>query len=310
MPHGHPAELVLGSAQLGLPYGAANRIGRPLRTAAVGIVQQALASGVTTIDTARAYGDSENLLGEALHQRSMRTITKLSPLTELASDTSPRDVRDVVDRSISESMVALRRGRLDCVLLHRAQQLAAFDGAIWQRLLELQRDGTIGALGVSVQSVEEARKAIACDAVHHIQLPFNLLDWRWRESGVIDSMRSRSNLTVHVRSVFLQGILASSDPLVWPEVAGVDVMAMIHTVQTLARTLDRESAADLCLAFVRAQDWIDGVVVGMETEDQLRTNLRLFGAPPLSIEECEEIEHRILRVPIELLDPAQWPRRN
>jgi aryl-alcohol dehydrogenase-like predicted oxidoreductase len=66
--------------------------------------------------------------------------------------------------------------------------------------------------------------------------------------------------------------------------------------------------ADLCLAYARGQGWIDGVVVGMETEDQLDDNLRLFVRPPLAPEDCALIERRIPRVPAALLDPAQWPK--
>ena len=75
-----PAELVLGSVQLGVPYGAANRTGKPSRAAALRLVTRAVDAGITKFDTARAYGDSEDRLGEALRTRkAIRTITKLSP---------------------------------------------------------------------------------------------------------------------------------------------------------------------------------------------------------------------------------------
>ncbi len=129
-----PAELVLGSVQLGLEYGAANRTGKPSRQAALRIVRRAADSGITKFDTARAYGDSEHRLGEALRaRRSVRTITKLSPLADLGHS-APRDkIRDAVDKSISESLYALRRDRIDCLLLHRAQHMTAFGGAVWER---------------------------------------------------------------------------------------------------------------------------------------------------------------------------------
>jgi aryl-alcohol dehydrogenase-like predicted oxidoreductase len=80
-----PAELVLGSVQLGVPYGAANRTGKPTRAAALRLVTRAVDAGITKFDTARAYGDSEDRLGEALRTRkAIRTITKLSPLADLA----------------------------------------------------------------------------------------------------------------------------------------------------------------------------------------------------------------------------------
>ena len=105
-----PAELVLGSVQLGVPYGAANRVGKPSRAAALQLVARAADAGITKFDTARAYGDSEERLGEALRTRkAIRTITKLSPLGELAPDATQREVRAAVDASIEESLYALRR---------------------------------------------------------------------------------------------------------------------------------------------------------------------------------------------------------
>src|SRR5690348_3290015 len=132
MPHARPAGLVLGSVQLGLPYGIANRTGQPSRAAALRLVQKAANCGIAEFDTARAYGESESRLGEALHGRkAVRTITKLSPLAELAPNASRADVRAAVDRSIAESLAALKHGRLDCLLLHRAGHMTAFGGAVW-----------------------------------------------------------------------------------------------------------------------------------------------------------------------------------
>jgi aryl-alcohol dehydrogenase-like predicted oxidoreductase len=305
----NPAELVLGSVQLGLAYGAANRTGKPSRRAALKLVRRAADRGITKFDTARAYGDSEERLGEALGTRkSARTITKLSPLSELADDAPRDDVRAAVDASIAESLAALRRERIDCLLLHRAAHMSAFDGAIWDRLIEKLEDGTVLALGVSVQSPEEALEALSRPDVRHIQLPFNILDWRWREAGVIDDIAERPHVTIHARSVFLQGILAAEDPSVWPAVEHVDAHTVLSELGRIAEEFGRESVADLCLAFARGQGWIDGVVVGMETEQQLDDNLRLFVRPPLSVEDCAQIAALVPRVPTQLLNPALWPK--
>jgi aryl-alcohol dehydrogenase-like predicted oxidoreductase len=311
MRRARPAELVLGSVQLGLAYGAANRTGKPSRAAACRLVSRAADAGITNFDTARAYGDAEDRLGEALRTRkAVHTITKLSPLSELGAGASRRDVRAAVDASIEDSISALRKPHIDCLLLHRAEHMKAFGGAIWERLIERLEDGTVLALGVSVQNTREAIAALDCPDVSHMQLPFNLLDWRWQKAGVIDRIRTRSHVTIHARSVFLQGVLASGDPKVWPLIDGVDADAVVALIAEIARDYGRESAADLCLAYARGQDWIDGVVVGMETETQLDENLRLFVHPPLSPQDCAAIDNRIPTLPERLLDPAQWPKTN
>jgi aryl-alcohol dehydrogenase-like predicted oxidoreductase len=307
---GHsPAELVIGSVQLGLAYGAANRTGKPARGVALRLLQRAADAGVSAFDTARAYGDAEERLGEALAGRKVRTTTKLAPLAELKPGASRETVRAAVDKSIADSAAALKRGRLDCLLLHRAAHMTAFDGAIWGRLHEHMREGAIGSLGVSVQNPAEALEALARPSVQHLQLPFNVFDWRWRDEGVIDAIARRKDVTVHARSVFLQGVLAAEDPLVWPRIPGIDAAALVAWLNHGAKEFGCDSAADLCLAYVRGQHWIDGVVVGMETEEQLEANLALVARRPLAVEDCAALESRCPRLPAEFLDPVLWPRR-
>ena len=308
MRSGHPAELIVGSVQLGLAYGAANRTGKPDRDAALRLARRAADARVGGFDTARAYGDSEERLGEALIGRRVSIITKLSPLTELPPGASSGAVAAAVDSSIVQSLAALRRERLDCVLLHRAAHLTAFNGAAWRRLEHHLANGTVGSLGVSVQSPAEALAALNHGSVRHVQLPFNVLDWRWAEAGVIAAIRHKPSITVHARSVFLQGVLAARDPVVWPRVDGIDAPALIAWLDEWAAKSGRENVADLCLAYVRGQDWIDGVVVGMETEAQLAANLSLTTQAPLTPTECAHVENFRPRVPEQLLDPARWPR--
>ena len=299
----------MGSVQLGLTYGAANRTGKPSRAAALALVRRAADSGIRQFDTARAYGDAEERLGEALSGWPVFTVTKLSPLGELHEGSAPTDIVAAVDASIAQSCAALRKTELDCLLLHRAAHMTLFGGTIWQRLLDYVQAGTIRRLGVSAQSPAEVAEALTHPEVEHIQLPFNLLDWRWREAGIIAKLEARPDVVVHARSVFLQGLLASGDPHLWPAIVGVDASAVLTKIADLAHELERDDAADLCLAYARGQDFINGVVIGLETEQQLDRNLRLVLKRPLPPDECRLVEARLPRLPEQLLNPALWPPR-
>ena len=46
---------------------------------------------------------------------------------------------------------------------------------IWGRLLELQEDGVIGKLGVSIANPAECLMALQDPTVQHVQIPFNIL---------------------------------------------------------------------------------------------------------------------------------------
>ena len=302
-------QLVLGTAQLGLAYGVANAHGQPEESQARLILRAAANAGVRWIDTAAAYGSSEARIGAHLPTHAgCRIVTKLAPLDDLNDDTPLGLVLRAVDDSVRRSCTRLRTDRLDAVLLHRAHQLTWRGGVVWRRLKTLRDEGAIFDLGVSVYSPEEALAALAIPCVRHVQLPFNLLDWRWRNSDVVETLTRRGDVTVHVRSIYLQGLLAAGDQAQWPAINGVDAAALNATLQRLAGELGRDSVADLCLAYVRGQNWIDGIVVGMERAAQLASNLALFKRPALTSDEVQAVERALPLAPVQLLNPAQWPK--
>lgn len=303
------SRLVLGTVQIGAPYGAANLTGLPSTERAIRLLRRAHVSGIRNFDTARAYGEAEDRIGAAFSGGDApMTTTKLDPLSALPEHASEAEAECAVEASVNASLVSLKRAKLDTLLLHRASQLTSHNGVVWKRLVRLQKAGVISRLGVSVQSPEEAFVALSVRAVSQIQLPFNLIDQRWRDAGVPDAARARDDVTVHARSIYLQGILAAENPALWPAVQGVDAEGTLYMLDTLAKLYGRMSIADLCLAYARGQDWIDGLVIGMETEEQLDRNLALFDAEPLSPAEINDIEPRLPLFPEALLNPALWHR--
>lgn len=301
------AEFVLGCAQLGLEYGVANRHGKPSLEAALRLVERALQAGVHCFDVARAYGEGEERLGKALAGQNAAIVTKLSPLSDLAPGDSPRDAARAAECSIAQSCEALGRNHLPVLLLHRAGHRTAFEGAVWQRLKAFQAEGVIGRLGISAQSAQEAVAALADCDVRHIQIPFNLADHRWDE--FLAEAGARCDVTIHVRSVFLQGLLAAGDSALWPQIEGVEAAALVARLNEICRCLKRESLVDLCLAFVRGVSVVDGAVIGLETEAQLARNLELFARPALTPPEMAYVREMLPRLPEQLLNPALWPRK-
>lgn len=175
-------------------------------------------------------------------------------------------------------------------------------GLIWDELKRMKADGVVGKLGASVQSPCELAAARTEADIEHVQLPYNLLDHRW------DTIAADvgSSMTIHVRSAYLQGLLVVEDPSIWPTIAGVDPAQVLADMDRLVERFGRESRRDLCLAFVRGAVWVDGVVVGAETLDQLAENARLFANPPLDAEQRDEVRRVFPHMPERLLNPALW----
>ena len=305
-------DFILGTAQLGMKYGIVNRTGQPAGKEALAIVHHALFQGVNGIDTARDYGVSENIIGDALagsRSKQATVITKLDPLRNLPDGAREDFIRAAVDASVQQSCEALRTNRLDVLMLHRWEHHRKWDGAIWRKLLSLRDEGKIRSLGASIYQPTEALEALRDSDIRYLQVPMNILDWRWRAADVNKAITSRRDVLVHARSALLQGILIHGADL-WPQVDGFDSIRCVNVIESLTVKLRRESPADLCLAYVRSQPWIHGVVVGCETLTQLKENLRLFSRSTLDFAECNDIERGLPVVPVNLLNPAKWKRHS
>jgi aryl-alcohol dehydrogenase-like predicted oxidoreductase len=290
-----------------MEYGAVNHHGKPSSEQAVAMVRKAIAHGVTALDTARDYGTSEQVIGKALGgawASRVEVITKLD-LSGLPFDATSAEVRTRVDESVNRSCDALGVKRLAVLLLHRWEDRDSWDGAAWHRLLELRDEGRIQVLGASVYHPEEALAALEDPAIEHLQIPMNILDWRWEEAGVDRAASARPGVIVHARSALLQGILAHPSSR-WPMIDGVHAEGWPPLIQQIAHQLGRESVTDLCLAYVRSLPWVTSVAVGCETMEQLEENLRLFRSPDLTAEQCAQLRHDLPHAPEDLLNPAKW----
>ncbi|MGH1418059.1 MAG: aldo/keto reductase [Hyphomicrobiaceae bacterium] len=305
------SELSLGTAQFGLSYGIANSEGQVNPDTASDLLSRAVEHGVTHIDCAAAYGEAENVVGKAMDAeiRSRTTvITKLLPLQELDDRCSDADLRAHVEASIYRSCHQLGIASLPFLLLHRWNHRRSHSGRIWQCLKELQAKGVVQHLGASVQNPMEANEAIVDPDVKFIQLPFNLLDRRFQKSGFPGHANFRQDVIIQARSVLLQGLLVLPSTK-WPRLPRVKPLEIEENLQRLVILFNRESVIDLAIAYVRAQNWIDCLVIGIQNSQQLQKNISLFQKSPLTEEECVQVENLFPHTNEQLLDPSKWISR-
>ncbi|WP_250027876.1 aldo/keto reductase [Paractinoplanes maris] len=277
--------LVLGTAQLGGAYGIANRTGVPDDNAAVRMLTAAQELGVTHVDTARAYGDSERRLGAALPGLDLAVITKIGPGAP-------------VRESLAASRQALGLTAPLTVLLHRAADAEAG----WSDLRRCLETGEADRVGVSVQSPDELRRVLTLPDLGYVQLPCNILDKRWL--AVFTNIPD--DLVVTVRSAYLQGLLAAGREVAWPHLPDAERDRVVATLDRLAVEFGREDRTDLCLAYLLSLPWVTSLVVGAETEEQLRRNADLISRKPLTDAEREQALAELPELPVELLDPSRW----
>lgn len=306
-----PAHFVLGSVQLGQPYGKLRKFAFPSHTEAVALMRRAADLGVREFDTARNYGDAEMRLGDAFDPAvkplapGQRIVTKLHPLQHVPADAPEWAVRAAVEASIYASCRALRMRHLPILMLHLVYVRHAWKGAAWQRLLELREEGVIGQFGISAVTPEEAIAFLDDPEIRHMQVPINILDRRWSALDAAAAFARRPDVTVHARSIFLQGVLLQKDASGWPPRCTA-ATALIDWLAALTREFGLASAAQLAVSYLRSLGWLDGLVSGIENESQLAENLRLFEGPLLNDAQVARIEATRPAFDDWLLDPGQW----
>jgi aryl-alcohol dehydrogenase-like predicted oxidoreductase len=194
--------IVLGGAQLGLPYGILNGGETLSREEVARILDTAVDRGIDSIDTAIAYGQSESIIGETSQNR-FNIISKLPPL--------PVDISNVsewVHSQVQGSLSRLKCTSLDALLLHRPQDLTGAQGVeLYAAIESLMAEKMIHRFGVSIYSPDDLEGIIDTFEIHVVQAPLNVFDRRIL--GVTDQL-SALNIEVHVRSVFLQGVLITN----------------------------------------------------------------------------------------------------
>jgi spore coat polysaccharide biosynthesis protein SpsF len=304
------AKLVLGGAQFGLDYGITNQNGRVEDSEIRKILNLARSSGVCCIDTANAYGTSETALGKSLEKDGLaadfRVLTKTPP--NLLSDFCHQESTSLrVDEAIRSSLNNLRMDVLDGVLLHRAGQLTESGGSVWSSLVSLKERLIVNRVGVSVQTPAELELALSIEAVEVIQMPLNILDWRWDESiRQIEQVKQSRSLTIHIRSAFLQGMLLSEGAGLWQKANVEDASTVLAWLSGAMKAVSCGSKQQFCLQFVASQPWVDGVVVGVTSVAELEGNITALALPQFNQEALDYICESRPKFSESTLNPANW----
>ncbi len=249
--------LALGTAQFGLAYGINNHGGQPTAAAVAEVLAAAQAAGLTLLDTAAAYGNSEVRLGELAGQYSIFSIITKIPAGPAAQ----------VTQHLAASLARLRRQRLYGVLFHAFGPLQAEPGA-WSALRAARAAGQVGHIGVSLYHPHEAEWLLAEGwDIDLVQVPYSVFDQRF--AAVLPRLAAQG-VEVHVRSAFLQGLLLR-DPTDLP-----DFFRPLAPKLTQLRALIAAAGVPLPAALLLFAAYAPGVaraVIGVDSVENLRENL-------------------------------------
>jgi aryl-alcohol dehydrogenase-like predicted oxidoreductase len=255
------AKLVLGTAQFGLDYGINNNHGKISQNEVMKILEFAYSNNIRMLDTASAYGDSEIVLGKVIGEinKIFEIITKY-----------PSGYSNSPLIWINSSLQSLKTESIYGCLFHSYLTFQKHPEYI-EDFIKIKESGKVKKIGFSLYYPSEAEyiisNSIPCDIV---QVPYNVFDQRF---AFVFSMLKSKNIEIHVRSVFLQGLFFI--PLDKIDESFLSVKDNLAKLQNFANVLNFD-VSTLCFGFVNQNKYIDKIVIGIDSLDNLVSNVNNF----------------------------------
>ena len=271
-------KLGLGTVQFGLNYGIANNKGQTSVDEVGEILKTAVENNVNLIDTASAYGNAEEVLGQ-FELRSFKVVSKFMPDEHLN-----------LEILIRQSLEKLKIDKLYAYLAHRP--LSLLENNSWHELNLLKEKGFVKKIGFSLNEPTELETLLERSCFPDIiQVPYNYFDHRFEEQMKV---LKNKGCEIHTRSTFLQGLFFLN-----PE----DLNSFFDEVKPTLKKLQEEygSMERLLLNYVLNKKFIDRVIIGVENNSQFLENLD-------SYEEPKELPEMNLNFSNNILMPMYWPK--
>ena len=259
--------MALGTAQFGLDYGITNQLGRIDDQAARALLAQWRDRGWHLLDTAGGYGNSEERLGIFLQPHLDHGWQVMTKTPAVAGDrVKPSDIT-AFDAAWKASRMRMGEAAapMHALLVHRADDLLMPGGeALHALLCELRERAEVTHIGASVYDSQQldalfSRYGGQKRPFDIIQFPASIADQRLARHPLLVQLH-RMSVQLHVRSLYLQGLLLAHPQFVEQKFPGKGIWLERMRAWSAAQGLDPVQA---CMSFFRSSPILNVAVVGM-----------------------------------------------
>jgi aryl-alcohol dehydrogenase-like predicted oxidoreductase len=299
------SEISLGTWQVGGKWGA------PFDDkSADHILNTAIDNGVNFIDTADVYSDglSEKAVGRVVRSRSERVYVASKCGRQINPHVNQGYQPQVLRQYVEDSLRRTGLEALDLIQLHCPPTEVYYRPEIFELFDKLKDEGKILNLGVSVEKVEEALKAIEYSNVTTVQIIFNV--FRQRPANLFFSEARKRNIGIIVRVPLASGLLTGKfdkstsfgegdhrhfnrDGSAFDKgetFAGVNYELGLKAVEELKKIFpNRKDLAQIALQWILQFNEVSCIIPGASKVDHLLSNLSVYEANPLSPKEIEQM---------------------
>ncbi|WP_455170095.1 aldo/keto reductase [Aegicerativicinus sediminis] len=299
------SEISLGTWQVG------GKWGEPFsHKVADDILNEAIDNGINFIDTADVYsdGESEKAVGKIVRQRRETIYVATKCGRQLQPHINEKYTIDSLKKFVDESLKRLGLEKIDLIQLHCPPNDVYYRPEIFQLFDDLKKQGKIGYLGVSVEKVEQAIKAIEFPNVKSVQIIFNM--FRQRPNERFFKMAKEKGVGVIVRVPLASGLLTgkfSKESSFGKDdhrnfnregaafdkgetFSGIPFEVGLEAVDQLKSLFPNVSLSQLAIKWILQNPDISTVIPGASNVQQVTDNIEALKLKDLNSDELSKID--------------------
>ncbi|KAA5540571.1 aldo/keto reductase [Adhaeribacter rhizoryzae] len=301
------SEISLGTWQVGGKWGETFS-----HENADNILNAAVDAGINFIDTADVYGDgeSEKAVGRLVRSRSEKIAVATKCGRRLSPHVNESYTPEALRKFVENSLENMGLETLDLIQLHCPPTDVYYRPEIFELFDRLKEEGKILNMGVSVEKVEEALKAIEYPNVTTVQIIFNM--FRQRPAELFFKEAKRRDIGIIVRVPLASGLLTGKfkpDTHFAPTdhrnfnrngeafdkgetFSGIDYNLGLEAVEELKNLFPgQENLAPVALRWILQFDEVSCIIPGASKPEHLTSNLQALDIPDLTTEQLAGVKN-------------------
>ena len=295
------SEIALGTWQVGGKWGS------PFNDkTADELINTAIDNGVNFIDTADVYenGLSETAVGRVVRSRSERIYVATKCGRHINPHVNEGYQPKVLQQYVEDSLKRMKLETIDLIQLHCPPNQVFYRPEIFEMFDRLKDQGKILNLGVSVEKVEEALKAIEYSNVTTIQIIFNL--FRQRPSELFFKEAQKKDIGIIARVPLASGLLTGKFDVnttfdaqdhrnfnrngaafdKGETFSGINYELGLKAVEALKALFpEATNLAPIALQWILSFNEVSCIIPGASKESHILSNLSVYDFPKLTSEK-------------------------
>ena len=281
------------------------------RTHAKKLLHTAIDRGVNFLDTADVYGDgkSESIVAETVKERDERVYVATKCGRKITPHVSEQYTPSALRNYVEDSLRNMGLECLDLIQLHCPPTEVYYRPEIFELFNDLKKEGKIKYLGVSVEKVEEALKAIEFENVSTVQIIFNI--FRQRPADLFFEQASKRDIGIIVRVPLASGLLTGkfSESSTFKKsdhrnfnregkafdkgetFAGIDFETGLEATRQLKALFpDHDNLAPVALKWITQHEEVSTVIPGASSVDHVISNCSAYQVPKIDASTWQRID--------------------